>query len=54
MVTLTKPVAVKKQTDGHKTAPPKRWVYLFDAVEQAEQEVGGKWDSWDSVRAFSL
>ncbi len=49
MVTLTKPTASKKQTDGHKTAPPKRWVYSFDAVEQAEQEVGGK---WDSVRAL--
>ncbi len=49
MVTLTKPVAVKKTTDGNKTAPPKRWVYSFDAVEQAEKEVGGK---WDSVRAL--
>ncbi len=49
MVTLTKPTANKKQTDGNKTAPPKRWVYLFDQVEQAEQEVGG---SWDKVRAL--
>ena len=49
MVTLTKPAATKKQTDGNKTAPPKRWVYSFDAVEQAEKEVGGK---WDSVRAL--
>ena len=49
MVTLTKPVVVKKQTDAHKTAPPKRWVYLFDQVEQAEKEVGG---SWDKVRAL--
>ncbi|MBI1278451.1 MAG: pyruvate, phosphate dikinase [Anaerolineaceae bacterium] len=49
MVTLTKPVANKKQVDGQKTAPPKRWVYLFDQVEQAEKEVGGK---WDNVRAL--
>jgi pyruvate,orthophosphate dikinase len=49
MVTLTKPVVVKKQTDIRKTAPPKRWVYLFDQVEQAEQDVGG---SWDKVRAL--
>jgi pyruvate,orthophosphate dikinase len=49
MVTLTKPSNVKNPTDGRKTAPPKRWVYLFDQVEQAEQEVGG---SWDKVRAL--
>src|SRR5215207_6021154 len=49
MVTLTKPVVVKKQADAQKTAPPKRWVYLFDQVEQAEKEVGG---SWDKVRAL--
>jgi pyruvate,orthophosphate dikinase len=49
MVTLTKPDSIKSPTDGRKTAPPKRWVYLFDQVEQAEKEVGG---SWDKVRAL--
>ncbi len=50
MVTTTKPAPVKKQTDGRKTTlSQKRWVYLFDQIEQAEQEVGG---SWDKVRAL--
>ncbi len=49
MVTATKTVAVKKQTDGAAITPPRRWVYLFNQVEQAEREVGG---SWDKVRAL--
>jgi pyruvate,orthophosphate dikinase len=49
MVTATKPSATKKQTDGKKDAPPKRWVYLFNQVEDAEKEVGG---TWDKVRAL--
>jgi pyruvate,orthophosphate dikinase len=47
MLTVTKPTTSKKQPNGHKT--PKRWVYLFSEVEQAEQDVGG---SWDKVRAL--
>lgn len=49
MVTMTKPITVKKTTDERKTDTPKRWVYLFDEVDQAEKEVGG---SWDKVRAL--
>ena len=49
MVTVTKPGVVKKQTDGRKITHPRRWVYLFDQVEDAEREVGG---SWDKVRAL--
>jgi pyruvate,orthophosphate dikinase len=49
MVTATKPAPTKKQTDGRKLTPQKKWVYLFDQVELAEQEVGG---SWDKVRAL--
>jgi len=47
MVTITKSVPTKKQPNEHKA--PKRWVYLFDEVAQAEQDVGG---SWDKVRAL--
>jgi pyruvate,orthophosphate dikinase len=49
MVVPTKPAVAKKNTDDRKTAPPKKWVYLFDEVAQAEKEVGG---SWDKVRAL--
>jgi pyruvate,orthophosphate dikinase len=49
MVVPTKPAVAKKSTDDRKTAPPKKWVYLFDEVAQAEKEVGG---SWDKVRAL--
>ena len=47
MVTATKTGTTKKQVDGYKAQ--KRWVYLFDEVEQAEESVGG---SWDKVRAL--
>lgn len=49
MVNMTKPVTVKKQADARKTDTAKRWVYLFDQVNEAEAAVGG---SWDAVRAL--
>jgi pyruvate,orthophosphate dikinase len=49
MVVPTKPAVGKKNTDDRKTASPKKWVYLFDEVAEAEKEVGG---SWDKVRAL--
>jgi pyruvate,orthophosphate dikinase len=49
MLTMTKPNTVKKQTDGRRAASVRRWVYRFDQVAQAEQDVGGE---WDKVRAL--
>jgi pyruvate,orthophosphate dikinase len=49
MVPTTKAVNFKKQAEGHKKGSPRKWVYLFDEVEEAEKEVGG---SWDKVRAL--
>jgi pyruvate,orthophosphate dikinase len=49
MITATKPATPKRQVDERKIAPPPRWVYLFDELNQAEKVAGG---SWDGVRAL--
>lgn len=50
MALATKPASSIKSANGGKDVPSgKKWVFLFDEVELAEKEVGGK---WDAVRAL--